>query len=92
MDNLLCVIRLRSGNETAQYITNRQAWDDDSETEDFTKLSGFIDKTIPELLHYFSIGRLPDTQKSQHNPKKVRSLSKIEHIDEVYAANIAYKH
>ena len=93
LDNLLCVIRLRSGNETPQYITNRKTWNDDSETEDFIKLSGFIDKTIPKLLHYFSIGRIPDTQKkSQHNPKKVRSLSKIEHIDAIYAANIAYKH
>ena len=41
---------------------------------------------------YFSIGRLPDTQKSQHSPKKIRYLSKIEHKDDIYAANIADKH
>lgn len=91
-NNLLAVIRLRSGNETPQYVTNRQKWDEDSKTEDFTQLRGFIDKTVAELMHYFSIGRLPDTQKSQHSPKKIRGLSKIEHEGDIYAANIAYKH
>ncbi len=91
LNNLLGVIRLRSGNETPQYVTNRQGWDEDSETKDFTQLSGFIDKTIPELLHYFSIGRIPGTQKTQ-NQTKARNLGKIENEDNIYAANIAYKH
>ena len=92
LNNLLGVIRLRNGQETPQYVTSRNNWNDDAETEDFTKLSAFIDKAVPQLLHYFSIGRLPDTQKSQHNPKKIRGLSKIEHEGNIYAANIAYKH
>ncbi|MEL4895750.1 RNaseH domain-containing protein [Crocosphaera sp. Alani8] len=91
LNNLLGVIRLRSGKETPQYVTNRQEWDEDSETEDFTKLSGFIDKTLPGLLHYFSIGRIPGTQKTQHE-KKARNLGKTEREDNIYAANIAYKH
>ena len=91
LNNLLAVIRLRSGNETPQYVTNRQEWNEDSETRDFTQLSGFIDKSIPKLLHYFSIGRIPSTQKGQNVPK-ARELSKIEHEDDIYAANIAYKH
>ena len=91
LNNLLGVVRLRSGNETPQYITNRQEWNEDSETKDFTQLSGFIDKIVPELLHYFSIGRIPSTKKNQNKPK-ARNLSKIEHEDDIYAANIAYKH
>ena len=92
LNNLLAVIRLRSGNETPQYVTNRNNWDDNTETQDFTQLSGFIDKTIPELLHYFSIGRIPETQKKKQNTPKARNLSKIEHEGDIYAANIAYKH
>ena len=91
LNNLLSVIRLRSGNETPQYVTDRNNWDDNSETKDFTQLSGFVDKTVPELLHYFSIGRIPSTQKEQNTPK-ARELSKIEHEGDIYAANIAYKH
>ncbi len=91
LNNLLGLIRLRSGNETPQYVTNRQEWDEDSETKDFTQLSGFIDETVPELLHYFSIGRIPKTQKKQ-DEKKARNLRKIENEDDIYAANIAYKH
>ena len=91
LNNLLGVIRLRSGNETPQYATNRQHWHDDIKTEDFTQLSGFIDRTIPELLHYFSIGRIPGTQKGQ-NTRTARNLGKIEHKDNIYAANVAYKH
>ena len=91
LNNLLGVIRLRSGNETPQYITNRQEWNEDSETIDFTQLRGFIDKTVPELLHYFSIGRIPSTQKGQ-NTLIARNLGKVEHDGDIYAANIAYKH
>ncbi|GAB4541093.1 MAG: hypothetical protein Tsb0014_32810 [Pleurocapsa sp.] len=94
LNNLLGIVRLRDGQETPQYITNRDGWDDNSETIDFTKLSGFVDKTVPELLHYFSIGRIPSTltkEKGQHT-RKARNLSKIEHEGDIYAANIAYKH
>ncbi len=71
---------------------DRKTWDDNSTTSDFTKLSGFIDKSVPELLHYFSVGKIPQTQKKKQDTKKARELSKTEHIDEIYAANIAYKH
>jgi len=91
LNNLLAVIRLRNGKETPQYVTIRNNWNDNSETTDFTQLSGFIDKTVPELLHYFSIGRIPATQKGQNTPK-ARNLGKIEHEGDIYAANIAYKH
>ncbi|MDJ0601181.1 MAG: RNaseH domain-containing protein [Crocosphaera sp.] len=92
LKNLLSVIRLRSGNETPQYATNRQEWNEDSETKDFTQLSGFIDETVPELLHYFSIGRIPETQKKKQNTPKARNLGKIEKEGDIHAANIAYKH
>ena len=92
LNNLLGVIRLRNGNETPQYVTNRQKWNEDVETQDFTQLSGFIDKTIPGLLHFFSIGKIPETQKKKQNVPKARNLLKIEHEGDIYAANIAYKH
>ncbi|MEH2073576.1 MAG: RNaseH domain-containing protein [Nostoc sp.] len=62
--NLLGIIRFRTGDETTQYITNRQTWDENSPARDLMHLSGFYDTSIPELLHYFSIGRLPKTQKA----------------------------
>lgn len=90
-ENLLGVVRIRSNNETPQYVTNRKIWNEDSTTSDFTELSGFIDKTVPELLHYFSIGKIPLTQKQQKTPK-ARELYKSDRDGDVYAANIPYKH
>ena len=41
------------------------------------EMSGFIDKTIPELLHYFSIGKIPETQKKKKPAKtKKRKTTK----------------
>ncbi|XZN91774.1 MAG: RNaseH domain-containing protein [Microcoleus sp.] len=90
-ENLLGVIRLRSNNETPQYVTNRTTWDKDATTSDFTELSGFIDKTVPELVHYFSVGKIPTTQKQQKTPNARESYKSI-HAENVDAANIAYKH
>jgi len=92
LKNLLGIIRLRSGKETPQYVTNRANWNEDSTTRDFTKLSGFIDRTVPELIHYFSVGRIPDTQKKTQDTSKARELYKSDRIENIYAANIAYKH
>lgn len=92
LNNLLGIIRLRSGKETPQYVTNRTTWGEDSIARDFTKLSGFIDRTVPELLHYFSVGRIPDTQKKTQDTRDARELYKSDRTENVYAANIAYKH
>lgn len=92
LNNLLAVIRLRNGEETPQYVSNRQTWDESTSSIDFTQLSGFIDNTIPELLHYFSIGRIPDTQKKKQHTIKARELSKIEHQNDIYAVDIPFKH
>lgn len=61
LNNLLAVIRIRNGKETPQYITNRENWNEDSLAEDFINLCGFWDKSVPQLPHYFSVGRLPET-------------------------------
>ncbi|HAX76898.1 MAG TPA: DUF3893 domain-containing protein [Cyanobacteria bacterium UBA11372] len=90
-ENLLSVVRLRNNNETPQYVTNRTTWNEDSTTSDFTKLSGFIDTTVPGLLHYFSIGEAPATQKQQMTPR-ARELYKSDRDRDIYAANIPYKH
>lgn len=92
LNNLISIIRLRSGNETPQYVTNKTTWGEESTARDFTKLSGFIDKTVPELLHYFSVGRIPDTQKKTQDTRGARELYKSDRAENVYAANIAYKH
>lgn len=67
LSNLVGVIRLRTRNETPQYIANTDSWNDTNyRGRDFKQLSGFIDKNVPGLLHYFSLGRLPDTQDFQN--------------------------
>ncbi|MEG4325443.1 pPIWI_RE module domain-containing protein [Microcoleus sp. herbarium5] len=90
-ENLLGVVRIRSNHETPQYVTNRKSWDENSTTSDFTELSGFIDKTVPEFLHYFSVGKIPSTQKNQKTPQ-ARELYKSDRDGGIYAANISYKH
>jgi hypothetical protein len=91
LSNLLGIIRFRIGDETTQYITNRKAWNEKSPARDLIRLSGFYDNSIPELLHYFSIGRLPTTQKAQDTPT-VRELYILDSQNEEYGANIAFKH
>ncbi|MEH2162255.1 MAG: RNaseH domain-containing protein [Nostoc sp.] len=89
--NLLGIIRFRTGDETTQYITNRQVWDENSPARDLMHLSGFYDTSIPELLHYFSIGRLPKTQKAQ-DTSTARELYMLDSQDDEYGVNIAFKH
>lgn len=91
-ENLLGIIRIRGDRETPQYATNKKTWEEDYATSDFTQLSGFIDQIVPELLHYFSVGRIPDTQKKKQDTPKARKLYKSDRSENVYAANIAYKH
>ncbi|MBD6617895.1 DUF3893 domain-containing protein [Komarekiella sp. 'clone 1'] len=91
LKNLLGVIRFRTGDETTQYITNRQTWNENSPARDLIRLSGFYDNSIPELLHYFSIGRLPETQKAQDTPT-ARELYILDSQNSESGANIAFKH
>ncbi|MDZ8104893.1 MAG: RNaseH domain-containing protein [Nostoc sp. DedQUE12a] len=91
LENLLAVIRIRTGKETPQYITNREAWNEDCPTRDFQHLSGFYDKSAPELLHYFSVGKLPKTQKKQ-DEMPVPELYKLGFQEDKYGANIPFKH
>ncbi|MBD2163786.1 DUF3893 domain-containing protein [Calothrix membranacea FACHB-236] len=90
LKNLLGIIRFRTGDETTQYITNRQAWHENSLARDLIRLSGFYDNSIPDLLHYFSVGKLPETQKAQDTPT-VRELYILDSQNDEYGANIAFK-
>jgi hypothetical protein len=98
VSNVLGVIRVRTGRETPQYIANRSRWIDDTLTRDFTRLSGFYDETVPDLLHYFSVGRLPTTQKSQDTLatrglyKLDRAINRSEPRFNVYGMDLAFKH
>lgn len=71
LENLLAIIRLRAEDETPQYIPNRDFWSEDRPARSFMHLSGFCDEAVPELLHYFSIGRLPKTEKRFRMPQAI---------------------
>ncbi|MGB3655842.1 MAG: RNaseH domain-containing protein, partial [Rivularia sp. (in: cyanobacteria)] len=92
LNHLLAVIRLRNRKETPQYITNRENWNTDSLTEDFTHLSGFLDKSVPQLLHYFSVGRLPETQKKQREKASKQLYMLDSNEKNEYGFNMAVKH
>lgn len=89
LNNIVAIIRLRQGDETPQYITNRDNWQKDEARpiRDLYQLSGFIDKTATQVFHYFSIGRLqatiqgPQTKRSQEDPYKLED-----------GGGIAFKH
>ena len=78
LHNLLGIIRVRTGDETPQYITNRESWQDDARSKDLAALSGFIDITADGVFHYFSVGRVPNTVgkpqsiQSAKDPYKVK--------------------
>lgn len=93
LNNLLGVIRIRTGRETPQYLPDRSWWNEDAEARDLQILSGFFDTSVEGLLHYFSIGNLPSTQKGQDS-KTVRELYMLDRDSEreEYGANIAFKH
>ncbi len=78
-ENLLGVVRMRTGLETPQYITDTK--------RDFQHLTGFLDTSIKELPHYFSIARLPVTAKGQ-NYKNTRNATMLD----TTGGGIAYKH
>lgn len=88
LDNLLGIIRVRRGKETSQYVTDQGAWGSDKDVRDFTKLSGFIDDRTSELLHYFSVGRIPKTQQKAQDKPSQRGLYKLDED----GANTAFKH
>lgn len=60
-ENLLAVIRMRSDRETPQYVTDT--------LREFTQLTGTIDTSTGNLLHYYSIGRELVTSKGQRYPR-----------------------
>ncbi|BAY24423.1 hypothetical protein NIES2100_42180 [Calothrix sp. NIES-2100] len=91
LENLLAVIRIRTDKETPQYITNRETWNEDYPARDFQHLSGFYDKSAPELLHYFSVGKLPKTQKAQ-DEKPIPELYKLGYQEDKFGANFPFKH
>jgi hypothetical protein len=89
LNHLLAAIRIRSGDETPQYITNRETWqkDDSGLSRDLLDLSGFIDRTAEGVFHYFSIGRLPDTVKGSQTKKQSEDPYKSED-----GGGISFKH
>jgi hypothetical protein len=87
LSHLLAVIRIRSGDETPQYITNRETWQEDALSRDLQELSGFVDRTINGIFHYFSIGRLPETITHSQARKRTKDPYKVED-----GGGVAFKH
>jgi hypothetical protein len=77
--NLLAMVRIRSGVETPQYLTNTH--------REFTQLTGFVDDSTGEMMHYFSIGRQLVTGRGQRHPS-TRHATMVDGI----GAGVAYKY
>jgi hypothetical protein len=79
VENLVAVIRFKSGVQTPQYITDSQ--------RDFSHEYGLYEMS-DELLHYYSVGRPSITSQQQRSPRAREHASKIDSV----ASGIAYKH
>lgn len=90
LENLLAVVRLRSGQETPQYIPERDVWSEDNTPRNFTNLMGFYDHEAA-LPHYFSVGGLPSTQKKQDELQN-RDLYMLDSNLDENGATLAFKH
>ncbi|GAB4043013.1 RNaseH domain-containing protein [Spirosoma litoris] len=97
--HILGIIRLRNGIETPDYLPIRESIEEILPDRDFAHLSGFIDDNVPDLLHYFSVGRLPETQKKVQWDKNTVDLFKLqEYIKGIdprnnhYGVDTAFKH
>lgn len=88
LNNLLCVIRLRDGKETPQYITSG-TWTEESPLRDIPHLTSYVDPYVSQPLHFLSIAQLSDTQKKQKE-KKVVELFKGDTRDRYH--EIPFKH
>lgn len=77
--NLLGVIRMRTGIRTPQYITDTK--------REFSQLMGFINSKTGSLMHYFSIGRRLVTAKGQDRPQ-TRFATMLDEI----GAGVPYKY
>lgn len=86
--NLLGIIRLRTNDETPQYVPVAAP---DQFARDLKPLSGFMDRSVDNLWHYYSIGRASVTQKTDENVA-VRGLYKLEARGEEYGASTAFRH
>ncbi len=65
VSNLLGVVRLRYDAETPQYTTTTM-WSVDGVTiEDVPNLSGYVDDSVAELTHYFSVAGVSKLQRRQ---------------------------
>ena len=79
LENILGIIRLRSGLETPQYLTDAK--------RDFKHLTGFYEMQSNGMLHYYSIGGLLTTAKEQ-DKKRTRSATMTDGV----GAGVSVRH
>jgi len=63
--HLVGVVRLRMDDETPQYTAGTPTWDAEQQTGDVDVLSGYVDCTVRDPLHYFSLAGESGLQKEQ---------------------------
>ncbi len=88
LPNLLCVIRLRAGRETPQYITAGR-WTEELPLRDIPHLTSYVDPCVAHPLHFLSVAQLSEGQKKQKSPQVVE-LFKGDNRDSW--KELAYKH
>jgi hypothetical protein len=89
LDFLLGVVRLRMNGETPQYVTAID-WANEEPMRDIPHLTGYVDPCVPDLLHYFSVAGLPETQKDQKNRQIMEQFRGDLKANKYH--DIAYKH
>lgn len=67
---------------------------DGTSARDFKNLSAFVDRRIPDLWHFFSIGQLADTQKIETDEDKGQGLFKLEvrAVKDGAGAGVSFRH
>jgi hypothetical protein len=88
LDPLLGVVRLRMNNETPQYIT-ADDWKPADEMRDIKHLTGYLDQSVTNPMHYMSIAGLSEGQKKQRD-RNVLEMFKGDPKEKRF--NLAYKH
>jgi hypothetical protein len=86
LDNLLGVVRLRMNAETPQYVT-ADNWAAEETMRDVPHLTGYVDTSEVDLLHYFSLAGKQDTQ----NEAKITEMFRGD-IKDSPRHDIAYRH
>jgi len=80
------VLRLRKDSETPHYTTGTLEWDAEKQQGDLVQLSGYVDCTVQNPMHYFSVASESKLQERQ-SKGDLQDAYKME-----LKSNYSYKH